>query len=164
MEWLGSVGRESEPKLLYRASRDGWDTEDFHDKCDGKGATVVLVKSEGGYVFGGYTDVSWASSGGEKYSSESFLFSLKCHAGLPAVKMGIKAGYESSATYLSPDYGLTFGSGYDLCIGSNANTNTNDRTYCYVGSTYHFPHGTTDPNFFTGSETFRVAEYEVFQV
>ena len=66
----------------------------IHDKCDGKGGTVVLVKSDGGYVFGGYTDVSWSSVSSCCYKSpkESFLFSLKCHAGLPAVKMGIKAG------------------------------------------------------------------------
>jgi len=88
----GLEPRMSDPKLLYRASRDGWEAKDFHDKCDGKGGTVVVVKSDEGYVFGGYTDVSWTSGLGFRSSSESFLFSLKCHAGLPAVKMGIKAG------------------------------------------------------------------------
>ena len=35
-EWLASVGKKSEPKLLYRASRDGWDASDFHRMCEAK--------------------------------------------------------------------------------------------------------------------------------
>ena len=27
--------------------------------CDGKGATVTVVKSSDGYIFEGYTDVAW---------------------------------------------------------------------------------------------------------
>lgn len=33
-EWLGSVNRIGDMKLLYRASHDGWDASDFHAKCD----------------------------------------------------------------------------------------------------------------------------------
>ena len=63
-EWLASVGKKSEPKLLYLASRDGWDASDFHRMCDGKGATLTVVNSSGGYIFGGYTDVAWAQHKG----------------------------------------------------------------------------------------------------
>ena len=165
MEWLGSVGRDSEPKLLYRASRDGWEAKDFHDKCDGKGATVVLVKSDdGGYVFGGYTDVPWSSPSFDayKYSSESFLFSLKCYDGLPAVKMGIKAGEEGKAVYHSSSRGPIFGGGSDLGIGSPADAETLSRSA--VGKAYHRPAGTTVFHFLTGPRNFNVTDYEVFQV
>ena len=59
MEWLESVGKTETPKLLYRAPRDGWDASDFHRMCNGKGATVTFVKSSGGCIFGGYTDIAW---------------------------------------------------------------------------------------------------------
>jgi len=35
-EGLASAGKSKQPKLLYRASRDGWATADFHRMCDGK--------------------------------------------------------------------------------------------------------------------------------
>ena len=31
-------------KLLYRASRDGCAAAAFHEKCDNKGATIVIVE------------------------------------------------------------------------------------------------------------------------
>ena len=44
--------------LCYRASRDGWEAQDFHGHCDNKGPTVTLVKVND-YVFGGFTDQNW---------------------------------------------------------------------------------------------------------
>ena len=44
--------------LIYRASRDGWNSSNFHSLCDNKGPTVTVVKS-GNYIFGGYTEQSW---------------------------------------------------------------------------------------------------------
>ena len=50
--------RHSSFVLIYRASRDGWESVDFHAHCDNKGPTVTVVKS-GNYIFGGYTEQSW---------------------------------------------------------------------------------------------------------
>ena len=47
-------------RLLFRATRDGFASETFHSKCDNKGPTVTVVKS-GGYIFGGFTEISWTS-------------------------------------------------------------------------------------------------------
>ena len=33
--------------LLYRGSRDGFLSSDFHEKCDGKTNTIALVKPKG---------------------------------------------------------------------------------------------------------------------
>lgn len=55
-EWFGSEGFTWQ--LCYRASRDGWDASDFHNKCDNKGPTVTLVKVDD-YVFGGFIDGDW---------------------------------------------------------------------------------------------------------
>ena len=49
-------------ELLYRGSRDGWDASDFHRLCDGKGATVSIIKVKNGKLCGGYTSIPWKSS------------------------------------------------------------------------------------------------------
>ena len=48
--------------LLYRGSRDGWKYVDFHSRCDNKGATLTLFKTDDGRVCGGYTAESWESN------------------------------------------------------------------------------------------------------
>ena len=52
--------RHSSFVLIYRASRDGWESINFHAYCDNKGPTVTVVKSEN-YIFGGFTEQSWNS-------------------------------------------------------------------------------------------------------
>ena len=49
--------------LLYRGSRDGWRSKDFHSKCDEKGATISLFKIKDGSCFGGFTSASWSTQG-----------------------------------------------------------------------------------------------------
>ena len=50
--------RHSTFVLLYRASRDGWNSSYFHSICGNKGPTLTVVRS-GDYIFGGYTEKSW---------------------------------------------------------------------------------------------------------
>jgi len=161
-EWLGSAGKTETPTLLYRASRDGWDASDFHRMCDGKGATVTVVKSSDGYIFGGYTDVAWRQ--GEEYESSavSFLFSLKDHAGVGPVKMSIKSDKTASAILQGSNYGPTFGNDCDLYVASNANTKSS--SYCNVDCTYQRPSNIDDPYFLTGAYNFTASDYEVFLV
>ena len=64
MNWLRDTealkGINVFPCLLYRASRSGWTTSDFHTCCDNRGPTLTVVKSEN-CTFGGYTEQSWES-------------------------------------------------------------------------------------------------------
>ena len=46
-------------KLLYRASEHGYSAKSFHEYCDEKGPTLIVIKSTGGWIFGGYTTQSW---------------------------------------------------------------------------------------------------------
>ena len=57
--WLpeGLVG---EWRLLFRASRDGFAVAKFHTRCDNKGPTITIVKSEGN-IFGGFIGTSFVS-------------------------------------------------------------------------------------------------------
>ena len=52
--------RSGKWRLLFRASRDGFEAKSFHSKCDNKGPTVTVVKS-GSFIFGGFTEVAWKS-------------------------------------------------------------------------------------------------------
>ena len=56
-EWLGN---DYKWKLLYRASEHEYSAESFHDYCDDKGPTLIVIKSSEGYIFGGYTTQSWS--------------------------------------------------------------------------------------------------------
>ncbi len=62
--------------LLYLASRDGYDTEYFHKRCDGKAFTVTLVITEENKIFGGFTELEWNKNDGSKYGNKGFIFSL----------------------------------------------------------------------------------------
>ena len=162
MEWLESIGKTETPKLLYRASRDGWDSSDFHRMCDGKGATVTVVESSDGYIFGGYTDVAWGTNGEWKSSTESFLFSLEDYEGIGPVKMPIKSDMTDFAVLHDIDNGPLFGGSTrgDLRIASE----NSETSSCDIGETYELPSDTDDPKFFTGTEYFTVSDYEVFLV
>jgi hypothetical protein len=65
--------------LLYRGTRDGFGTKDFHSKCDDHTNTLTIFKAKGsGFIFGGFTAVNWESSNNLKYKSDAnaFIFSL----------------------------------------------------------------------------------------
>ncbi len=59
-EWLGN---DYKWKLLYRASEHGYSAKSFHECCDDKGPTLIVIKSSGGWIFGGYTTQSWSGIG-----------------------------------------------------------------------------------------------------
>ena len=49
-------------RLVYRASRDGDKTKDFHRKCDGLSPIVVIIKSKTyNHVFGGFSHHPFSS-------------------------------------------------------------------------------------------------------
>ena len=50
--------RSTPLRLCYRALLHGWSAQQFHQLCDDKAETVVLVKV-GNWIFGGYTDQTW---------------------------------------------------------------------------------------------------------
>ena len=54
-EWAGDY----KWKLLYRASENGYTAQSFHECCNDKGPTLIVIKSSGGWIFGGYTSQSW---------------------------------------------------------------------------------------------------------
>ena len=92
-------------ELLYRLSRDGNEFQTFHNLCDNKGITLLLVKLEDGNILGGYTTKDWDTSEKWKQDNNAFVFSLtenvKC----------ITNSYSSyNANYCGSSYGPHFDS------------------------------------------------------
>jgi hypothetical protein len=121
--------------LLYRGSRDGLHTEKFHAKCDGRGATLTVVRSKKGNVFGGYASLPWANSGGYKQDASAYIFSLRgpsAPAGAP-LRANSRGG-EKQGVYHHAD-NVIFEGGEDLRIHTNMQAGTH-YTYAKLGVGY----------------------------
>jgi hypothetical protein len=81
-EWL--PGKRM--RLLFRSSRDGATAASFHRLCDEQGPTVILIKSSGGYVFGGYAGVAWSSKLSYYACPSAFLFTITNPHGDPITR------------------------------------------------------------------------------
>ena len=62
--------------LLYKASSDSDSAAVFHKKCDNAKSTIVLIETDKGKRFGGYTSVNWKGKCLKKKDKDSFVFSL----------------------------------------------------------------------------------------
>src|SRR5688572_5150231 len=111
-------------KLLYRASRDGFEAAKFHELCDNKGPTIMISElKESGRLVGGYNTLSWQlynssvnSNGSWQLTPDSFLFSFTKKeeinsASLARVKINDNGAYNGAVSYDSK-YGPAFGSGW----------------------------------------------------
>ena len=72
--WLNN--RKFNSELLYRKTRDGSTPNDFHNRCDNKGITIIFIETTKGYKFGGYTELQWDKSGQRKKDKSTFIFSI----------------------------------------------------------------------------------------
>lgn len=74
---LGVPRRSLQLTKLFSTRDSGWtNVSAFHSSCDGKGPTVVLLRSSDGNSYGGYTSLSWASTNGYEPDPQAFLFRL----------------------------------------------------------------------------------------
>src|SRR5688572_27120330 len=68
--------------LILRGSKDGFNTESFHYKCDNKRPTIVVAKiKETNQIVGGYNPLDWVYplrhiGGTYKTTQDSFIFSF----------------------------------------------------------------------------------------
>ncbi|RGB30642.1 hypothetical protein C1646_671529 [Rhizophagus diaphanus] len=135
--------------LLYRASRDGNTHEAFHEKCDNKGATLVIVKiTNSNQIVGGYNPLSWDTSGW-KSTYDSFIFSFTNKDDLQSANLGYSNGVKSIGGYCNN--GPVFGGGSDLDFYEST-------WYSHVNNNCSYP----KIGIPTGG--FKADDYEVFQV
>jgi hypothetical protein len=152
-------------KLIYRGTRDGFHSEDFHRCCDNKGPTVTVILSDDGYLFGGYTTVPWKTPqdslfGVHKEDSTAYLFTLTNPHHILATKFKIRNDQIAHAVIHRDDHGPCFGSG-DICIRSNSNVNS--ESHSSFPQTYIDTTG-IGKTLFTGSRYFATEEIETFRL
>jgi hypothetical protein len=149
--------------LLYRGTRDGFDSNDFHSRCDGHSNTLTILAAKGSeFIFSGFKTVEWDSSNTEKSDANAFIFSLTNKDNQP-LKMKIDPNQHQYATGCNTELGPTFGG--DICIKNNSNTTMD--SYSNFGRSYKHPQyafGTKEAKtFLAGSYKFKLNEIEVYQ-
>ena len=151
-------------KLLYRASRDGFEAASFHAKCDYNSRTLTVIRTTNGYIFGAFTDISWNSKSGFRADPKAFIFSLVNASSTPAL-IPVKSG-DKNSILCEAEFGPTFGNGHDIVICSFSNTTT--ESYSNLGSSYDFKlfkcGGVKAQSFLAGSRNFQTTEIEVFSL
>jgi len=157
LSWL-DTGATTKLELLYRASDDGWESEDFHSRCDNKGPTVTVIKCTDGYIFGGFTSTAWASTDTYVACPDAFIFSLYRPGDVGPVKLAVNAEMAHCAmndhSYSGPGFGIE-----DIEV-RHAQGRT--EIICFELPPGHAP--VDQERFFTGAENYRAAEVEVFRV
>ncbi len=153
-------------KLLYRASKDGFEAEKFHQLCDNQGPTVTVAKVfSNGQLIGGYNPLDWKPQ--SKLSSDScwyttldsFLFSFTSISSLnnnsnPKIaRIGNSGNISEYAIGYNTGYGPSFGGGWDLSIQNN--------NLIYSYGPYSYP---DCGNFVTKNQYLELEDYEVFQI
>jgi hypothetical protein len=168
------IGHEANQtfKLLYRATRDGFNASKFHLFCDGRNQTLTLIKTTNFtssllsfYIFGGYANIAWSSLAGcngwsycsSLYDQDAFIFSLNSPQNLPPFKA--KSNEKNSLLMMNQQGLLGPSFGKDIIIVDQSNET--DCTTSF-GSTYSF-NNRYSQTVLCGSTRFRTSEIEVFQ-
>mmetsp|Transcript_4429 Transcript_4429/g.7734 ORF Transcript_4429/g.7734 Transcript_4429/m.7734 type:complete len:613 (-) Transcript_4429:273-2111(-) len=166
-KWIEEEDAGSDFTLCYRASRDGWKPTNFHSCCANRGATVTVIRSVGGYIFGGFTDIPWSgirtTKGDWKHSSKTFLFALKGWGGVGPKKIPQISYTHKGTVWHNSEFGPAFGTDYQG--GSKHNlcdllVMDNGYIHCNIG-----PSGAFEKlGFLAERPKFKAAEIEVFRV
>ncbi|KAJ5077426.1 hypothetical protein M0811_05949 [Anaeramoeba ignava] len=136
-EWINDNDFFSKMKKGFSAKRDGFSGQNWHKAVDGKGKTLVIIKTKQNFIFGGFTQVGFNGNTGNINDSSAFIFSLRNDKGdrIPA-----KFTYngKNRAINSNLNYGPWFGDGCDFGINSDLKTG-----WSYFGKSYNLPNGIT---------------------
>ena len=159
-EWIECKNIE----LIFRGTRDGMTNDSFLGSCCHQGPTIILIKSDKEYIFGGYASISWESHYMDSYCSapESFLFTLINAHNTQPTKF-ISNNDKKEIRHHNYSYGPVFGGGSDLGLCQD---------FLNGGGWSSFPYTYQDSlgkgkSIFTGDNNnggFKVKEIEVFKV
>ena len=146
-------------ELLWKGTRDGFKAKDFHTRCDKKGPTVTVIKSEHDKIFGGFTSESWgfAGSGGlqNKHDATAFIYSLTRKE---KYAQQLNSDSIGDIGYCGPTFGYAYLS--DIFINDDCNTKGG---VCWANRTYQLPSG-AENSYLAGSYSYTVKEIEVYAV
>ena len=120
--------------------RDGCSPEIFHKKCDNKGPTLILVKANGGYLFGAFNPTSWINSFSYSECDDAFIISFSDDTGRrKPFKCPIKSdkrdyAIKQNENKFSPGFGES--NNCDLFISFK----NLEKSYSRLGTTYSLPY------------------------
>jgi len=141
--------------LLYKASRDGWSQDIFHQKCDNKGATYTRAIINDGRVLGAYTSLSWSTINSYQDDTTAFLYDGTTK--FPST-YGVW-GNGRYATYMGNGYFPTFGGGHDFYIYGGGKQMYNN-AYTFTTSDGRAPFGRSRYSF----QQYTLRDIEVYSV
>ena len=164
-DWLPTASSSDAKRtytLLYRASENDYCATKFHRLCDKKGPTYTIIENEAGYVFGGYTEISWespSSSEGQKDPyRRGFIYLLRSPKMDKSEKWKTKS--DQNEVWHNKDWGPLFGSTFvetcNRCHETASNSAYLDNRLENVCSTDDVKLG--------GSRNFKIVDYEVWRV
>jgi hypothetical protein len=154
--------KEVKLTLLFRASEHGFRASEFHSLCNGKGATVTLVKARNGRMAAAYNGVGWGlqllrPTPNPRGFQASIFDDPGATGGYSLHKY---AANENSVVYSHPNWGPDFGESLHITDRCNDNADS----FSFLGPLYGYSSEGVDPYILFGSLGFRVLEYEVYQV
>ena len=127
--------------------------------------TVVIVESDEGKIFGGYTPVSWDKTSLNKKdpSQQTFLFSITNNEKYP------KIHDDHRAIYCNVHFGPAFGQGSDFYIGKESNKQRKSNVVAFPttfnnGNYTLSQEGTTALCGSTNDNCFLTKQWEVYQI
>jgi len=147
-------------EMLYKSTEDGATPKDFHRQCDNKEATLTVIQSSDGYLFGGYTTKSWSSTiRGYVEDREAFVYTLINPHNTQPTKLGIKRPQRAINNDLErgPIFGYSFVSRELLLFNGNTSYSYLYYDGAYDKSGYNYDH-------FTPAHEFTPREVEVYKV
>ena len=156
-DWLDPYSEKKiTSEILFRTNVDGDGSNNFHNKCNGKGPTITFIKTTTGKRIGGFANISWASTNNYREDPNAFIFSLD------ACQKFVQYRNQGSAIYDYSGYGPTFGGGHDICIANGCKSNSS--SYCNSNHTYGFFNSYNMIHNGTQNTAFQVADYEVYLI
>ena len=139
--------------LIYDSERDGDSISTMHKLIDGKGPTLFLIKSDNNYIFGGYAQDNWNSSGNWLNNASNFIFSVTNN------KKYTKNNADSNGIYGHNSY-FIFGGGHDIILYDgycSSNTNYTNLSSYKPGNGMQSQHELNG-----GIKNFKVVKLEVY--
>ena len=152
-------------ELIYKASKHGFDGKLFHNKCDEKGPTITIIRSQHNHVFGGFTNQSWDSKSKFKKDNKAWIYVLRAKKEILSkysfhLPLTFDIKRERNAIYCHSDCGPCFGQ--DIIIFNNSNVNSN--SYSWFPWNYYQIEKRDKIDIITGSHHFKTLEMEVFKL
>lgn len=156
-------------KLIYRGSNENFDCHIWNERCTEKQNLIVIIHSEHGNIFGGYTERGWKKPTTMSYQlsyqqdDNAFLYLLQseCNKNKKPEIFKIKEEDIGFAIVSECNHMSCFGfNGYDMAISNQCNKNQ----ISWIGWRNNKCSYKTPPDNYLnhGIQNFKVIDIEVF--